>query len=70
VQINFMDLHFEITKEQLIKLAIKAVLFLAIAVFLIYLAFSGGRTTLSTSVETCTQNAIAAGVEPVGCDGP
>lgn len=52
------------------KLIVKAVLFLIIAATLIFLAFSGGKSTLTTSEEVCTKNAIAAGVEPVGCDGP
>ncbi|WP_338469608.1 hypothetical protein R4Z10_12355 [Niallia sp. XMNu-256] len=52
------------------KLIVKTVLFLIIAVALSFLAFSGGRSTLTTTAEVCTENAIAAGVEPVGCDGP
>ena len=52
------------------KLIVKAVLFLIITAALCFLAFSGGRSTLTTSEEVCTQNAIAAGVEPFGCDGP
>ena len=59
-----MDFHIEITGKHVIK----TILFLA--VFLIFLAFSDGKLTLTTTEETCTQSAIAAGVEAVGCAGP
>jgi hypothetical protein len=66
VQLNIMDFHIEITGKHVIK----TILFLAVAVVLIFLAFSDGRSTLTTTEDKCTQNAIAAGVEPVGCAGP
>ena len=66
MQFNIMDFHIEITGKHVIK----SILFLAVAVFLIFLAFSDGRSTLTTTEETCTQNAITASVEPVGCAGP
>jgi hypothetical protein len=49
---------------------IKTILFLALSVFLIFLAFSDGRSTVTTTEETCIQSAIAAGVELIGCAGP
>lgn len=61
-----MDFQLEITGKHVIK----TILFLAVTVFLIFLAFSDGRSTLITTEETCTQTAIAAGVEPLGCAGP
>ena len=66
MQFNIMDFHIEITGKHVIK----TILFLALSVVLIFLAFSDGRSTLTTTEETCTQNAIAVGVEPVGCEGP
>ena len=66
MQFNIMDFHIEITGKHVIK----TILFLAVSVVLIFLAFSDGRSTLTTTEETCTQNAIAVGVEPVGCAGP
>ena len=66
MQFNMIDFHIEITGKHVIK----TILFLAVAVFLIFLAFSDGRSTLTTTEETCTQSAIAAGVEPIGCAGP
>ena len=64
MEFNIMDFHIEITGKHVIK----TILFLAVAVFLIFLAFSDGRSTLTTTEETCQM--IAAGVEPVGCAGP
>ena len=46
-----MDFHIEITGKHVIK----TILFLAVAVFLIFLAFSDGRSTLTTTEETCTK---------------
>jgi len=61
-----MDFQLEITGKHVLK----TILFLVVTVFLIFLAFSDGRSTLTTTEETCTQTAIAAGVEPLGCAGP
>lgn len=49
---------------------IKTVLFLIIATGLTFLAFDDGRSTLTTTEEVCTETAISAGVEPLGCYGP
>ena len=45
-----MEFHIEITGKHVIK----TILFLAVAIFLIFLAFSDGRSTLTTTEETCT----------------
>jgi hypothetical protein len=44
-----MEFHIEITGKHVIK----TILFLAVAIFLIFLAFSDGRLTLTTTEETC-----------------
>ena len=44
-----MEFHIEITGKHVIK----TILFLAVAIFLIFLAFSDGRSTLTTTEETC-----------------
>ena len=66
MKFNIMDFQLEITGKHVLK----TILFLVVTVFLIFLAFSDGRSTLTTTEETCTQTAIAAGVEPLGCAGP
>ena len=66
MKFNIMDFQLEITGKHVIK----TILFLAVTVLLIFLAFSDGRSTLTTTEETCTQTAIAARVEPLGCAGP
>jgi hypothetical protein len=44
-----MEFHIEIIGKHVIK----TILFLAVAIFLIFLAFSDGRLTLTTTEETC-----------------
>ena len=61
-----MGFELEITGKHIIK----TVLLLIVAIGLIFLAFDDGRSTLTTTEEVCTETAIAAGVEPLGCVGP
>ncbi|MFZ0446617.1 MAG: hypothetical protein WAM95_18700 [Bacillus sp. (in: firmicutes)] len=49
MQFNIMELHIEIIEKHVIK----TIPFLAVAIFLIFLAFSDGRLTLITTEETC-----------------